>query len=85
MSGESSAALLLDGGGGGGSPADPLSELLAEELRDPLMDHDGGATDQLVLTPDVAANMSLIAPWLKAREPFILVRFVWFLDARMDG
>ena len=35
-----------------------------------------GQTVDLVLTPDMHASISLIAPWLKSKEPFILVRSV---------
>ncbi|MEW5298927.1 MAG: hypothetical protein WDW36_001997 [Sanguina aurantia] len=49
---------------------DPLY-ILGDDLRDGGMDED--AADSLVITPEVAQNLALLAPWLKNREPFILV------------
>lgn len=57
---------LLDAGYGG----DPLS-ILGDELRERGMDDD--TTVGLVMTEDVQQNLAMIAPWLKNREPFILV------------
>lgn len=52
------------------SSLDPL-DILGDELRDGGMDDD--SVDSLVITPEVAQNLALLAPWLKNREPFILV------------
>ncbi|GLI62890.1 cytoplasmic dynein 1b heavy chain [Volvox africanus] len=62
MSGEGG---IMDVGAG----ADPLA-VLGDELRErPLDDADGG----LVITSNVIQNLLMLAPWLKNRDPFLLV------------
>nr|ADI46856.1 DHC1bf [Volvox carteri f. nagariensis] len=52
-----------------GVRADPLS-VLGDELRErALEDADGG----LVVTPEVDQNLLMLAPWLKNRDPFLVV------------
>ncbi|GFR50179.1 hypothetical protein Agub_g12346, partial [Astrephomene gubernaculifera] len=56
---------IMDVGVGG----DPLA-LLGDELRErPLDEADGG----LVITPEVTQNLLILAPWLKNRDPFLVV------------
>ena len=57
---------LLDIGYG----MDPLS-VLGDELRDMPLDPDAV---KLVQTEGVQQDLAVVAPWLKNREPFILVR-----------
>ena len=59
---------LLDIGYG----MDPLT-VLGEELRDTPLDPDSVT---LVQTEGVQQDLAVVAPWLKNREPFILVRTV---------
>ncbi|KXZ45909.1 DHC7 protein [Gonium pectorale] len=56
---------IMDVGVGG----DPLA-LVGEELRERGMD-DSDST--LVVTPEVTQNLLMLAPWLKSREPFMVV------------
>jgi len=49
--------------------ADPLM-CLGEDLREGTL---GGDGVDLVMTPEALASLSIIAPWFKTREPFILV------------
>nr|BCL66104.1 cytoplasmic dynein 1b heavy chain [Volvox africanus] len=52
-----------------GIGADPLT-VLGDELREHAMDGtDGG----LVITPDVVQNLLVLGPWLKCRDPFLIV------------
>ncbi|GFH23298.1 uncharacterized protein HaLaN_20892 [Haematococcus lacustris] len=61
-------AQLLDASYGG----DPLA-CLGDELREGAAGGEGDRAAQLVVTQEVAENLAFIAPWLKNRDPFILV------------
>ncbi len=54
--------------------ADPIS-VLGDELRERGLG--GEDTEEgMVMTQEAVQNLALVAPWLKAREPFVLVS-VW--------
>ncbi|KAG2486208.1 hypothetical protein HYH03_015170 [Edaphochlamys debaryana] len=61
MSGESG---IMDVGAG----SDPLA-VLGDELRERALDGEEG----LVVTPEVIQNLLILAPWLKTRDPFLVV------------
>ena len=50
-----------------------LPATAGEELRERGLGDDD-AMDSLVLTEGVLQDLALLAPWLKEREPFLLVR-----------
>nr|BBC28429.1 cytoplasmic dynein 1b heavy chain [Yamagishiella unicocca] len=52
-----------------GVDGDPLA-LLGDELRERAMDEAEGG---LVVTPEVTQNLLMLAPWLRNRDPFLVV------------
>ena len=58
-------------GGGAAYGLDPLAPI-GEELRERAVGAEGEA-ETLVLTEEVQQSLTMVAPWLKNREPFILV------------